>query len=332
MESFKSLDLAAAAACMLLLLTAASASAACGNGVVEAPIETCDPPGSPTPTGTLCRASCTYCGDGVTQVAAAESCDDGNTVSGCKEERHEQPLDACLNTCQRPLCGEPSRIREFDELATDKRDVVEVHVRLTSEAALDFESTPFEVEITRRLCSNDATLGCTLDAECGGGGICTDRACSHDAGVSCGTDATCSALASGSTCTATRPASLVLHSTLAGIPAGNPPRWRYRNPLAKPLGGIYLVKILGKMDQPRCAGGAGDDQRCDINLFCPDHAACVGYYTVMVKAYGDILPPTADMRTRITVGGTRWAGRGVWRPSQQGWRFDKKSARLEPTS
>jgi len=299
MESPRSSGCAALAACVLVLFTAVSGSAAvCGDGVVTAP----------------------------------ESCDDGNTVSGCKDEKHEQPLDGCLDTCQRPLCGDPSRIREYDEVATDRRDAVEVHGRLISDVAIDFDQTPFELEVTRRLCSNDATLGCTLDAECGGGGICTDRGCSHDAAVSCGTDATCAALASGSTCTATRPASLVIRSTLAGIPAGNPPRWRYRNPFAKPAGGIFSVKVVGHMDQPRCAGGTGDGEHCDLNLFCPNHAACVGYYLIAIKAYGDIPVPTEDMRTRISVGGRRWAARGMWRATKQGWRFDKKSTRLQPTS
>jgi cysteine-rich repeat protein len=63
----------------------------CGNLVVEAG-ETCDPPGSDPPPsgGNLCRADCTYCGDGFPN--GGEDCDDGNT----------NDLDACPNDCTIP--------------------------------------------------------------------------------------------------------------------------------------------------------------------------------------------------------------------------------------
>jgi len=55
----------------------------CGDGNLDAG-ETCDPPGSvpTTPSGNTnqCRATCTYCGDGI--VNNGEQCDDGNAVAG----------------------------------------------------------------------------------------------------------------------------------------------------------------------------------------------------------------------------------------------------------
>jgi cysteine-rich repeat protein len=60
----------------------------CGDGVVNQPGETCDPPGSPTPGCDVCRDTCTYCGDGI--VDPEEECDDGNCDNG----------DGCDSNCE----------------------------------------------------------------------------------------------------------------------------------------------------------------------------------------------------------------------------------------
>ncbi len=238
------------------------------------------------------------CGDGILQ--AGESCDDGNAISGCKVDKPEVPLDGCLQTCQRPMCGDPSRVREYDEVLTGRKDAVDLHVRLVSDRLFDFDQQPFEVEILHRACSHDDALACRVAADCGGGG------------------ATC----------VTR---TVLHETVpGGIPDGNPPRWRYRNVDAKAAGGIYSIKLLEKMDQPRCAGGSWDGERCDINLHCPDDAACVGYYLLKMKAYVDTNECASDMQTVVEVAGHRWTARGFWGATNNGWRFGKKDARLDP--
>jgi len=63
----------------------------CGNGLVDLPGETCDPPESPAGAiGNLCRSDCTVCGDGI--VNDAEQCDDGNNVGN----------DSCTNDCTIP--------------------------------------------------------------------------------------------------------------------------------------------------------------------------------------------------------------------------------------
>jgi hypothetical protein len=297
------------------------------------PVETCDPPGSMTsPTGTLCRTDCTFCGDGILQLANGESCDDGNAVSGCRTDKPQKPLDGCLNSCQRPICDDPARIQQFDEPTTGKKDVVQVHARLIADIPVDFAGSSFELEISKRLCSHDATLSCSSDADCSAvsGSICTDRVCAHDATTPCSADSTCDALAPGSICSLVNDTSVVFRQTLdTGIPLGNLLRWRYRNVLAKTQGGIWFVKVQSKMDPKRCAGGPKDDAICASSQDCPS-GACVGHYVFKLKAYGDAERAVRDMQTRIIIGSDRWAVRGLWQPFPHAWKLDKKSPLLEP--
>lgn len=67
------------------------AAPVCGNGVVEGS-EVCDTAGQ----SQSCDADCTApaCGDGTTNSAAGEQCDDGNTNN----------LDGCSNACKLPTC------------------------------------------------------------------------------------------------------------------------------------------------------------------------------------------------------------------------------------
>lgn len=61
----------------------------CGDGEVNAPGETCDPPGEPAGEPDECREDCTYCGDGI-RDEGLEQCDDGNNEDG----------DGCSATCE----------------------------------------------------------------------------------------------------------------------------------------------------------------------------------------------------------------------------------------
>jgi Thrombospondin type 3 repeat len=56
----------------------------CGNGILDTAGETCDPPES-LGGATGCRDDCTFCGDGITDVADGETCDDTNDIpyDGC---------------------------------------------------------------------------------------------------------------------------------------------------------------------------------------------------------------------------------------------------------
>jgi len=59
----------------------------CGDGEVNAPGETCDPPGEPSGEPNECREDCTFCGDG--NLDPGEECDDGNNDDG----------DGCSASC-----------------------------------------------------------------------------------------------------------------------------------------------------------------------------------------------------------------------------------------
>jgi cysteine-rich repeat protein len=117
----------------------------CGNAVVDAG-ETCDPPNlAPGPNGQpLCRLDCTSCGDGVIQANNVETCDDGNTVSGCQPDKPQLPLDNCLNNCNEPICADPARIK----FGTNGRpDQFTFHSRLISDPLVDFASNHFVIEL-----------------------------------------------------------------------------------------------------------------------------------------------------------------------------------------
>jgi cysteine-rich repeat protein len=64
----------------------------CDNGRLEAPAETCEPPGT-SACGPLCRAP--VCGDGRLDAAAGEQCEDGNLRAG----------DGCSPQCRIEVCG-----------------------------------------------------------------------------------------------------------------------------------------------------------------------------------------------------------------------------------
>ena len=283
------------------LATPSPGGTPCGNSQID-PGETCDPPGSlQPPNANPCRADCTYCGDGVTQAADGESCDDGNSVSGCRPDRPQQALDACLNACRFPICEDPSRIQLFPE----GNDVVQVHGRLIAPTVIEFEDGEFRVRIARQVCT-------------------------HDTSVPCETDAQCDLLSSGSTCTGNDPASVVFEQALAGSAIdGNAKRWRYKNPAAKTAGGIYLLKITAKTKKKICGGGPNAGARCTAAADCTP-GDCLGYYVLKLKAYGVATGPVSDMQTTVQGGGYAWAVRGIWQQFPKGWRLYKKSVLLDP--
>jgi cysteine-rich repeat protein len=67
----------------------------CGDGEINQPGETCDPPGSNAGQPNECREDCTFCGDDI--LDAGEECDDGNNLDG----------DGCSAFCEdEPFCGD----------------------------------------------------------------------------------------------------------------------------------------------------------------------------------------------------------------------------------
>jgi len=243
----------------------------------------------------------------VVQVADGESCDDGNTVSGCRLDKPQKPLDGCLNSCQLPICDDPSKIRLFDELATGNKDLVQGHGRLITHAAMAFESEDFTIRLSRRVCSHDQLTPCSTDEECDG-------------------------LSSGSTCAASGVGSIVFEQSLpaGSIPHPLPKSWKYKNKLAKTEGGIYALKVVSKVEVQLCTGGSNDDAKCTTDGDCPDGGICLGYYKYSVKAYGDAERALADMQTQLVVGNRTWAVRGIWQRLYTSWKLNKKSIFLDP--
>jgi hypothetical protein len=278
----------------------ATATPVCGDNVIVPP-ETCDPPNSPQFNGQPCRTDCTYCGDGIVQSQDQESCDDGNTVSGCRTDLPQKPLDGCLNSCQEPICQDPSKIKIF----SDKPDLIVFHGRLIAAAAMSFENENFIITLTRQVCSND--------------------------GSPCEADTDCTAGAPDAVCSPTGDGSVVFRAELpsGAIPHPLPGTWKYKDKLAKQQGGIFGMKI--KAENPECVGGYSDGTLCSLDTPCFGGGVCLIAYKITMKAYGDVSGPVPDMEGQVSGGTRRWAVRGIWtRKSATTWQFNKFSTLLEP--
>ncbi len=120
----------------------------CGNGRIDDPRETCDPPDDtpipgvvpPQPT---CRPDCTFCGDGRIDSGDAETCDDANLVSGCDPAHPTKALDQCQLNCTVPICHDPARITFGSPM-----DVFKVHARLAADSVIYFSGGTFVIELT----------------------------------------------------------------------------------------------------------------------------------------------------------------------------------------
>ncbi len=120
----------------------------CGNLSLD-PGETCDPPNlalNPLTGEPICRLNCTSCGDGTTQAGNGETCDDGNTVSGCDPARPLRELDGCLNNCTVPICNDPARIK-FGPV----HDQLKLHAQLIAPLTktVGFGTQPFVLQLSR---------------------------------------------------------------------------------------------------------------------------------------------------------------------------------------
>src|SRR5262249_11547591 len=134
----------------------------CGDNAVNQPSEQCDGtsdaacPGRCIPPAQTGQCTCSLCGNGV--VDAGETCDDGNTVQGCRPDKPQRPLDACRNNCTRQECQDPSRIQFRNGL-----DRLYVHGRLTSSAP-DGSLDPNGKSVTLKLTSPEVPLGLVFGA------------------------------------------------------------------------------------------------------------------------------------------------------------------------
>ncbi|MFN8545350.1 MAG: hypothetical protein U0807_14235 [Candidatus Binatia bacterium] len=120
----------------------------CGNALIDtADGETCDPPNlaiNPVSGQPFCRLDCTFCGDG--KKNGGESCDDGNTVSGCDPVHPQKELDNCLNSCQSLICDDPAKIK-----LTRSPNELKFHGRLivADGESIDLSSENFVIQLTR---------------------------------------------------------------------------------------------------------------------------------------------------------------------------------------
>jgi cysteine-rich repeat protein len=134
----------------------------CGNGIVD-PGETCDPPDltiDPQNRQLRCRLDCTRCGDG--QAQSYETCDDGNTVSGCDPKHLQRPLDGCQNNCTEPICADPARIKLGGVLG-----VFDLHGGITTMRpgpTIDPTLGPFTVRLTSPEVAGGVVYEATLPA------------------------------------------------------------------------------------------------------------------------------------------------------------------------
>ncbi len=119
--------------------------------------ETCDPPNlavDPVTSQSVCRLNCTACGDG--NEDAEETCDDGNTVTGCRTDKPQKPNDACNNNCTQAICKDPARITLGPVSGT-----LTLHARLTNTEGrvLDVAGQPVAVRLMSR---NNQIFSATL--------------------------------------------------------------------------------------------------------------------------------------------------------------------------
>ena len=89
----------------------------------------------------MCRSDCKYCGDGVKN--GTETCDDGNSVTGCSLVHPQQAADECQTDCTVALCKDPAKITLSEWI-----DRYDVHGRLPSSTLVDFSSQPLVIELT----------------------------------------------------------------------------------------------------------------------------------------------------------------------------------------
>jgi hypothetical protein len=80
----------------------------------------------------------------VVQTTDGETCDDGNSVSGCDVVHKQKPLDPCQNSCTLAICADPARIT-----LTKTPNVLKFHGRLILNGQpLDLESDMLVIELT----------------------------------------------------------------------------------------------------------------------------------------------------------------------------------------
>ncbi len=287
----------------------------CGDGNVNAPGETCDPPGSTLNNGATCRQDCTYCGDG--KQDTSEQCDDGNTDN----------TDDCRNDCTLPRCGDG--ILDAGEQCDDGNLVDGDGCSSTC------QKEPFcgdgIIQPGRgEQCEPPNTPGC--DANCHATEICTDLTDNDGDGLIDCQDPDCDCLPIGRDPGSIRfaPAAgndlLSVHGSLAPETQISPTTEDIKFLLSNANGKVYSlvikggdVKQLGR-NLLRYRNRLAAKERTGLARFDLRYFPKRNNYTFVLKTYGDLSSATlADMSLEVVIGNDAFFNKSTWSKTPKGW-------------
>ncbi len=308
-----------------VVLTKSAAAAAdepvleeCGDQVVNAPGETCDPPGSTQTNGQPCRSDCTYCGD--TVIDTGEQCDDGNSID----------TDACRNKCTLPTCGDG--IVDQGE-ACDDGNLVDGD---GCDSDCQIEGVCGDGIVQEALgekCEPPNTATC--DATCQPLEICLDLEDNDgDGAIDC-LDPDCDCLPIGRDPGAIRfgrPGSgdlFAVHGSLdPGISNLDPTTDQISFLLTNANGKVYELVIPADTAKKiganvfRFRDRTAVRKRSGLARFDLRYYPRRDNYTFVVKVYGDLTKATvADMAVQLAIGDDGFLNQSTWKPLPKGWKL-----------
>ncbi len=287
----------------------------CGDEVVNANGETCDPPGSTLNNG----QDCTYCGDG--ELDTPEQCDDGNTVN----------TDDCRNDCTLPRCGDgildPGEGCDDGNLANGDGCSATCTVE-------PFCGDGIVQPALGEQCDPPNVPGC--DTNCHATEICTDLIDNDgDQQIDC-TDDDCDCLPIGRDPGAIRFGPPTGHDLFAVHGALDPESGL--DPTTDTIS-FLLTKNDGTVKIFQLVIPAGEVKRIGRNLFryknnlakrqrsglarfdlryCPKR----DNFTFVVKAYGDLSGATeANMAVQLVIGEDKFLNESAWAKLPKGWKL-----------
>jgi TQXA domain-containing protein len=274
----------------------------CGDGLVNAPGETCDPPGAPQPNGQFCRDDCTFCGDG--HLDGGEACDDGPNNSDIAP-------NACRTDCTLPSCGDG--VIDTGETCDPPGSAQPPHGYLCRENCTvcgdgvvqpgeqcddgnDAECDPLH--------PREPLNGDRCNNECAGL-ICRDPSkikltAGLDAlryhGIMVPIEGDTIDFDSGVAISLTAGQTLVFETNLpaGAVEARSSGAFNYRNRAARHDGGIWKLRAWPTRN---------------------------GTYKVTAFCYGDLGQAEAEMVTHVMVSDREWTIRALWRRTATGWVF-----------
>ena len=286
----------------------------CGDGQVNAPGETCDPPGSTLPNGAICSASCTYCGDGVTD--AGEQCDDGNSNND----------DDCRNDCTLPRCGDGilDANEQCDDGNTVNGDGCDSECRIEP-----FCGDGIVQPELGETCEPPNTDTC--DANCHNKEICNDFIDNDGDGLIDCLDPDCVCLPIGRDPGAIRFAAnggddfLTVHGSFEPETPINPLTEIVGFLLTNSKGKVYEVQLpAGTLHQgggyfrfhdANAQRNRDGLARVDIRFFPSRHR-----YTFVLKTYGNFAAATeASMTLQFEIGDDSFVNTSTWTRNSKGW-------------